>query len=88
MVNGMNEENRQMVWARMQEAANELRGKLLPSRRHPRGRNPNAHIAKCIKNRFRKSYRDIPDEKVEVVMDYIDSVVAKDLKKWNKKQGE
>ena len=88
MVNGMNEENRQTVWARMQEAANELRGKLLPSRRHPRGRNPNAHIAKCIKNRFRKSYRDIPDEKVEAVMDYIDSVVAKDLKKWNKKQGE
>ncbi len=88
MVNGMNEENRQMVWARMQEAANELRGKLLPSRRHPRGRNPNAHIAKCIKNRFRKSYRDIPDEKVKAVMDYIDSVVAKDLKKWNKKQGE
>ena len=87
-MNRMNEENRQMVWARMQEAANELRGKLLPSRRHPRGRNPNAHIAKCIKNRFRNSYRNIPDEKVEVVMDYIDSVVAKDLKKWNKKQGE
>jgi len=84
----MKEENRKMVWARMQEAANELRGKLLPSRRHPRGRNPNAHIAKCIKNKWRKSYRDIPDEKVEAVMDYIDSVVAKDLKKWNKKQGE
>ena len=84
----MNEENRQIVWAKMQEAAEELRGKLLPSRRHPRGRNPNAHIAKCIKNRFRNSYRYIPDEKVEAVMDYIDSVVAKDLKKWNKKQGE
>ena len=84
----MNEENRKMVWARMQEAAEELRGKLLPSRRHPRGRNPNAHIAKCIKNRFRNSYRDIPDTKVEAVMDYIDSVVAKDLKKWNDKQGE
>ena len=84
----MNEENRQMVWARMQEAAEELRGKLLPSRRHPRGRNPNAHIAKCIKNRFRNSYRDIPDEKVEAVMDYIDCVVLKDLRKWNDKQGE
>ena len=84
----MNEENRQLVWARMQEAANELRGKLLPSHRHPRGRNPNAHIAKCIKNRFRNSYRDIPDAKIEAVMDYIDSVVAKDLKKWNDKQGE
>ena len=84
----MNEENRQLVWARMQEAAEELRGKLLPSHRHPRGRNPNAHIAKCIKNRFRNSYRDIPDAKIEAVMDYIDSVVAKDLKKWNDKQGE
>ena len=84
----MDDETRKMVWARMQEAANELRGKLLPSRRHPRGRNPNAHIAKCIKNRFRNSYRDIPDTKVEAVMDYIDSVVAKDLKKWNDKQGE
>jgi hypothetical protein len=82
----MNEENRKMVWARMQEAANELRGKLLPSSRHPRGRNPNAHIAKCIKNKWRKSYREIPDQKVEAVLEYIDYIVAKDLRRWNAKQ--
>ncbi len=71
----MNEDNRQMVWARMQEAANLLRGKLPPSKRHPRGRNPNAHIAKCIKNKWRKSYRDIEDDKVDAVLSYIDYLV-------------
>ena len=72
----MNEANRKMVWDRMQEAANQLRGLLPPSRRHPKGRNPNAHIAKCIKNKWRKSYKDIPDEKVDEVMAYIDYLVA------------
>ena len=61
--------------ARMQEAANLLRGKLPPSKRHPRGRNPNAHIAKCIKNKWRKSYRDIADDKVDAVLTYIDYLV-------------
>lgn len=88
IVKVMNEENRLMVWAKMQQAANQLRGKLLPSHRHPKGRNPNAHIAKCIKNKWRKSYRDIPDEKVDAVMKYIDIIVDKDLNKWNKKKRE
>jgi hypothetical protein len=68
----MDEENRELVWAQMKWAAEELRGKLPPSWRHPTGRNPNAHVAKCIKNKFRKSYRDIPDEKVGEVLEYIE----------------
>ena len=82
----MDEENRELVWAQMKWAADELRGKLLPSWRHPKGRNPNAHVAKCIKNKLRKRYRDIPDEKVGEVLEYIDALIAKDLKRWNEKK--
>ena len=72
----MNEDNRLMVWNRMREAADDLRDKLPPSKRHPQGRNPNAHIAKCIKNKWRKSYKDIPNEEVDDVMAYIDYLIT------------
>ena len=72
----MNESNRLMVWNRMRDAADDLRGKLPHSQRHPQGRNPNAHIAKCIKNKWRKSYKDIPDEEVDDVMAYIDYLIT------------
>jgi len=40
--------------ANLDMEAEELRGKLPLSWRHPKGRNPDAHVAKCIKNKFRK----------------------------------
>ena len=72
----MNESNRLMVWNRMREAADDLRGKLPPSKRHPQGRNPNAYIAKCIKNKWHKSYKDILYENVDDVMAYIDYLIT------------
>ena len=38
---------------------------------HPKGRNSYAHIALCIKDKFGNSYKDIPDEKFNDVVNYI-----------------
>ena len=43
----MNDENAKAIWAYIQKAGDELVGKLPPSRNHPRGRNPYAHVAIC-----------------------------------------
>ena len=39
---------------------------------HPKGRNPYAHVAICVRSKFEKSYKDIPDEKFTEVVEYID----------------
>ena len=59
----------------MQSAGDKLVGKLPPSYRHPKGRNPYAHIAICVKGKFNQSYKDIPDEMIDEVFEYIDYLV-------------
>ena len=49
-----------------------LRGQLPDHPNHPKGRNPYAHIAICVKDNFNASYKDIPDEKFNEVIDYIE----------------
>ena len=71
----MNEENSKRIWNYMQEAGDKLVGKLPPSWQHPKGRNPYAHVAICVKGNFGQSYKEIPDEKMQEVMDYIDFLV-------------
>ena len=71
----MNDENAKAIWAYIQKAGDELVGKLPPSRNHPGGRNPYAHVAICVKNKFLQSYKEIPDEKFQEVLDYIDFLV-------------
>ena len=45
----------------------------LPSHpNHPKGRNSYAHVAICIKNKFNNSYKDIDDNQLNDVLDYID----------------
>ena len=39
---------------------------------HPKGRNPYAHVAICVKEHFKNSYKDIPDEKFDEVVEYIE----------------
>ena len=39
---------------------------------HPKGRNPYAHVALCVKNKFNNSYKDIEDEKFNEVTNYIE----------------
>ena len=55
----------------IQEAGDYLEGQLPDHPNHPRGRNPYAHVAICVKNYFEASYKDIDDEKFNEVEKYI-----------------
>ena len=67
----MNKENASKLWKMIQEAGDYLQGQLPEHPNHPRGRNPYAHIAICVKEKFGNSYKDIPDEKIDEVLNYI-----------------
>ena len=68
----MNEDNRRKLWVLIQEAGLYLQGQLPNHPYHPNGRNPYAHVAICIKNKFDSSYKDIPDNKYEEILKYIE----------------
>ena len=68
----MTPENSRKLWKIIQEAGDYLLGQLPEHPNHPRGRNPYAHIAICVKNKFSLSYKDIPDEQYEDVLKYIE----------------
>ena len=68
----MNKENANKLWKTIQEAGDYLVDQLPNHPNHPRGRNSYAHVAICIKEKFSASYKDIPDEKFNEVINYID----------------
>ena len=68
----MNKENANKLWKIIQEAGDYLQGQLPDHPNHPQGRNPYAHVALCVKEKFKSSYKDIPDEKLEEVLNFID----------------
>ena len=68
----MNKENSQKLWKIIQEAGDYLLGQLPDHPNHPKGRNSYAHVAICIKQKFKKSYKDIDNEKFEDVIKYIE----------------
>ncbi len=68
----MNKENASKLWQIILEAGDYLDGQLPEHPNHPKGRNPYAHVAICIKNKFNSSYKDIPDEKYYEVLKYIE----------------
>jgi hypothetical protein len=68
----MNEKNRGLLWKIIQEAGLYLGGQLPDHPNHPKGRNPYAHVAICVKDHFDASYKDIPDEKFYEVVKYIE----------------
>lgn len=57
-----------MIRMRIQEAGKNLEGILPYSPRHPKGRNPYAHIPKVIKSMFGSSYKSLHDDMLEDVM--------------------
>ena len=67
----MQKENSARIWKMIQEAGDFLKNKLPNHPNHPKGRNPYAHVALCIKTKFNKSYKDIDDVKFNEVVDYI-----------------
>ena len=72
----LNEENKKIIWKKIQSTGDLLQPLLKPSTIHPKGRNAYAHIAICIKQKFEQSYKDIPDEKFKEVIEYIDYLLA------------
>ena len=55
----------------MIKAGDYLKNKLPEHQNHPKGRNPYAHVALEIKNKFNMSYKDLPDDQYEKVIDFI-----------------
>ena len=70
----MTPENSQKLWKIIQEAGDYLQGQLPEHPNHPKGRNPYAHIALSIKNKFNVSYKDIDDSKLKAVLNYIEAL--------------
>ena len=68
----MNKDNASKLWKMIQVAGDYLQNKLPDSSNHPKGRNPYAHVALCIKEKFGNSYKDIPDEQFDDVIKYIE----------------
>tara|TARA_B100000579_G_C22673292_1_gene776681 strand:- start:754 stop:981 length:228 start_codon:yes stop_codon:yes gene_type:complete len=68
----MTPENAKKVWSLILEAGDYLKDKLPESPNHPKGRNPYAHIALEIKNKFESTYKEIPDDKINEVIKYIE----------------
>ena len=67
----MTPENSQKLWKIIQEAGDYLQGQLPEHPNHPKGRNPYAHVALAVKNKFNNSYKDIDDSKFDEVIKYI-----------------
>ena len=67
----MNKENASKLWKLIQEAGDFLVGQLPDHPNHPKGRNPYAHVALEIKNKFKMSYKDLPDDQYDSVLDFL-----------------
>ena len=67
----MTEDNRRKLWTLIKEAGDYLQGQLPEHPNHPKGRNPYAHVALAVKNKFNNSYKDIDDSKFDEVIKYI-----------------
>tara|TARA_Y100000310_G_scaffold87806_1_gene84683 strand:- start:566 stop:787 length:222 start_codon:yes stop_codon:yes gene_type:complete len=68
----VNRENRLRVREAIDRVAQDL--VLPPSPRHPRGRNPHAHIAKVIKSLLGISYTELPDEDTDEVVSLVEHI--------------
>ena len=68
----MNEDNQRKLWKIIVEAGDYLKGQLPDHPNHPKGRNPYAHVAICVKSKFNKTYKDIDDSKFSEVVEYIE----------------
>ncbi len=68
----MNKENASKLWKIIQEAGDYLKGQLPDHSNHPKGRYSYAHVAICVRSKFKKSYKEIEDEKLQEVIEYIE----------------
>ena len=67
----LNKANASRIWRLIQQTGDELLGKLPDHPNHTKGRNPYAHVALEVKTYFKMTYKDIPDEKFNDVVNYL-----------------
>ena len=67
----MNRENSSLIWKLIQETGDSLKGRLPEHPNHPKGRNPYAHVALMVKYHFGMSYKDVSDDQIEKVKEYL-----------------
>ena len=67
----MNKDNASKIWKLIQETGDFLKDKLPDHPNHPKGRNTYAHVALEVKIYFGMTYKDIPDEKYNEVIKYL-----------------
>ena len=67
----MSPENKKKLWSEILNAGDYLKDKLPNHPHHPKGRNSYAHIALEIKNKFNMSYKDLPDDQYDRVLDFL-----------------
>ena len=70
----MNESNRKYLCQAILETGDQLKGKLPSHLNHPNGRNPYAHVSACVKEHFNCSYKDVPDDLLDDVLQYLDQL--------------
>ena len=70
----MIEENVSKLWKIIQEAGDYLQGQLPDHPNHPKGRNSYAHVALEIKNKFDMSYKDLPDDQYDSVLNFLNYI--------------
>ena len=70
----MNVNNAKIIWKEIQKTGDFLKGKLPDHPNHPKGRNPYAHVALEVKNHFGMTYKNIPDEKFNDVINYLEEI--------------
>ena len=68
----MDDINKKKIWSLILKKGDSLKNKLQDHPNHPKGRNPYAHVAICVKEKFNASYKDIPDEDLGKVIKYIE----------------
>ena len=70
----MNDQNKKYLWKIIKLTGDFLINKLPDHPHHPSGRNPHAHVALKVKNNFGSSYKDLPDEKFNDVIEYLNLI--------------
>jgi len=67
----MEKHNRKYIWSLIKETGDFLVGKLPEHPYHRAGRNPYAHVASRIKKHFHQSYKDLSDDKIGEIIEYL-----------------
>ena len=70
----MNPENTKKLWSEILKVGDFLKNKLPDLPNHTKGRNSYAHVALEIKNKFDMSYKDLPDDQYDSVLNFLNYI--------------